>query len=909
MQNAAQVLRAIVALALVWAPTPSSSQTVPRETRQQSILPFTQFTLDNGLTLLVCEDHKLPIASVTVVYNVGSRFDPPGRSGMSHLFEHLLFYGSQHSPHNYLETMKKLGAPNVNGGTGIDSTDLIETAPISQLDAVLWLESDRMGYLILTQKTLAEQVEIIRNEISLDRDQPGGDVRNRIAAGVFPANHPYHKETVGDPKELGSITLDEVRDFDKTYYEPSNAAIVIAGDITPSEAFEKVRHYFGGLPAGPRPTRMTAWVPDLAHDKRERMFDNASPKLFLNWPMPSFSTPDDVYLRLAGSILMDGASSRVRRRLSTAGFNGADLSWSINARVMASIFQISANAASPAEFRTIERLIRDEIAILATKQPTAEELERAKRSRVMELRRLTEPTSGFGGRSDLLGTVWALGDGNAGLLDNQMQRLRAARPEEVSAATQRWLNRAAYILDLEPREEYRTTATDVDRTAMPKPAAFKPAAFPPTHVVTLPNGLEVHHAQWPGGPLAVASLIVRGGAGVDPRDASGLGKLTASLLSAGTGRMTENQLADAFAHLDASVEAKADNDSLTITLVAPKEQLKPALDLVGAMVAEPTFPAAAIEREKKRQLAELEEIVNTPAAIARAKARRLLYGGDSPYASQGNGLGTKTGVGSITRADVSDYHARWFNPANSELIVVGDIGEAETQAALASNLGSWTSSAFQAPLPSVPEQVAAPGVYLIDRPGMQQADLTAATLLDAPASDANGANHVMANILGDRVFADLRDRKHWAYGAAGLIEGGRAGQMLLVRTQVQSQHAVEAIAAIKVQIEGMKGAKAVASDEMQSTKDALTLGLPLKWETAEGVAEAIATSLSRGLPSRAVEKFAADVRSATTEQVQQEAREVLRPGEMVWIVIGDRSKIEPQLKKAGMDFKLLPTDQ
>jgi len=145
MQNAAQVLRAIVALALVWAPTPSSSQTVPRETRQQSILPFTQFTLDNGLTLLVCEDHKLPIASVTVVYNVGSRFDPPGRSGMSHLFEHLLFYGSQHSPHNYLETMKKLGAPNVNGGTGIDSTDLIETAPISQLDAVLWLESDRMG--------------------------------------------------------------------------------------------------------------------------------------------------------------------------------------------------------------------------------------------------------------------------------------------------------------------------------------------------------------------------------------------------------------------------------------------------------------------------------------------------------------------------------------------------------------------------------------------------------------------------------------------------------------------------------------------------------------------------------------------------------------------------------------------
>ena len=324
------------------------AQTATETARPEPILPFTQFTLDNGLTVLVREDHKLPIVSVEVVYQAGSRNDPPGKSGLAHLFEHLLFYGSEHHPHNFLVAMQRLGGTNVNGGTGPDLTTVYETVPISQLDAVLWLESDRMGYLLpaLTQKTLDEQIELIRNEINMGRDEPGGDVRYHISAGVFPPDHPYHKEPVGDPEELGNITLDDARNFFKTYYAPSNAAVVIAGDITPSEAFEKVKLYFGGLPTGPRPGRITTWVPELSQDKRERIFDAAPPKLFLAWPMPSFGTIDDVHLRLAGSILMDGDSSRVRRRLSAAGLDASDLSWFAGANAMAGVFGISIRAAS-----------------------------------------------------------------------------------------------------------------------------------------------------------------------------------------------------------------------------------------------------------------------------------------------------------------------------------------------------------------------------------------------------------------------------------------------------------------------------------------------------------------------------------------------------------------------------------
>lgn len=911
--NIPDALRYLIVLALL----PISAAALPRtpvETaRLEPILPHTQFTLDNGLTVLVREDHKLPIASVTVIYSVGSRDDPPGKAGLAHLFEHLLFYGSQHVQRNFLVTTQSLGITNTNGGTDHDATILIETVPISQLDAVLWLESDRMGYLTLTQKTVTEQIEIVRNEINMNRDEPGGGVRHHISAGVFPPDHPYHKEPTGDPQELGNITLDDVRNFFKTYYAPSNAAVVIAGDISPSEAFEKVKRYFGGLQTSPRPGRKTAWTPELSQDKRERIFDTAAPQVFFAWPMPSFGTIDDVYLRLAGSILMDGASSRVRRRLRAAGLNAADLSWGVNGRAMASLFRVSSKAASPAEFRTIERLIRDEIAALAAKEPTGEELERAKRSRLLELRRLTQRTADFDGQSGLLAGVWALSSGNAGLLDANMQQMRAATPADVSAAARRWLNRAAYILDLEPTVQYRPTSVDVDRSRIPGATAFKPADFPETHATTLPNGLKMHHAQWQGGPLVVASLIVRGGAGVDPQDRQGLARLTASLLTAGAGKMSEEQLTDALARLDATLPATTDVDTVTLTLVAPKENMKEALGLLGTVVAAPTFPDAAVEREKKKQIQELQNVPNTPRLLSRATVRRLLYGAGTPYAAEWSGLGTTSGLSKITRADIAGYHHQWFNPANSEIVFVGDIGQAEAEAALTGTLGRWSSAGSQAPVVSVPAQLAAPGVYLIDRPGMEQSDLTAATLLDAPVSPANATNAVMTNILGDstagRIFVDLRDQKQWAYWAWGIVRGGRAGQMLLIETQVQSQHTVEAIAAIKGHLESVKGSKPISPDELQLAKDMLTLSLPLEWETDEGIANAIATSVRRGLPDGAIERYVTDVRAVTKEQVEQAARRILRPDAMVWLLIGDRSKVEPQLKKAGIAYKMLPAEQ
>ncbi|HKU14904.1 MAG TPA: pitrilysin family protein [Steroidobacteraceae bacterium] len=905
------LIRTTAALLLI-ATTAWARAATPPAQPDQVLGPFSQFTLDNGLTVLVREDHKLPIASVTVIYNAGSRFDPPGRSGMAHLFEHLLFYGSQHDPRNFLLTSQSFGVTNTNGGTGVDTTSLIETAPISQLDAVLWLESDRMGYLTLTQQTVAEQIEIVRNEIDMNRDEPGGEVRHHIAAGIFPAGHPYRKEAVGDPEELGAITLDEVRSFFKRYYAPSNAAVVIAGDITAAEALDKVERYFGGLPTGPRPGRVTAWVPELSHDRRERIFDSASPQLFISWPMPGFGTTEDVQLRLAASILMDGTSSRVRRRLAAAGLNAADLSWGVNARAMASLLQIWTKAASAAEFRTIERIIRDEIAMLAAKEPTREELERAKRSRLRELRRLTQRTADFDGQSELLGSTWALSGGNAGLLDENMQQMRAATAADVSAATGRWLSRPAHILDLEPTVHYQPAAPDVDRSRIPEATAFKPADFPEPHVTTLPNGLKLRHAQWQGGPLVVASLIVRGGAGIDPHDKQGLAHLTASLLTAAAGRLGEDAIADELARLDATLQAATDLDAITVTLVAPQEHMKQALGLLGTVVAAPTFPDAAVEREKKQQLQELQDSANAPDSLSRTVIRRLLYGA-TPYAAEQNGLGTPSGVRRITRADVVDFHRAGFSPANSEIVIVGDVGEAEVTAALTGTLGRWSTSGSQAPGVSVPAQVAGPGIYLIDRPGMEQADLSVATLLDAPAGPTSASDAVLTNILGGRtsgrIQMDLRDAKQWAYWARGYIEGGRAGQMLLIRTQVQNQRAAAAIAAIKEQLQGVQGSKPISADELQLAKDMLTLGLPLEWETDEGIANAIATSVRRGLPNGAIEKHVSDVRAVTQEQVEQAARRILRPQALVWLIIGDRSKLEAQLGKAGVAHEVLTPQQ
>lgn len=448
---------------------------------------------------------------------------------------------------------------------------------------------------------------------------------------------------------------------------------------------------------------------------------------------------------------------------------------------------------------------------------------------------------------------------------------------------------------------------------MPGPTAFKPANFPETRVTTLPNGLTMRHAQWQGGPLVVASLIVRGGAGVDPQDKQGLARLTASLLTSGAGTMSEEQLADVLARLDATLRATTDVDAVTLTVAAPEEQMEEALELLGTVVATPTFPDAAVEREKKKQLQELQEVPNTPRLLSRATVRRLLYGAGNPHAAQESGLGTTSGVSKITRADIAAHHRRWFNPANSEVVIVGDLGQAEATAVLTGTLGRWSSTGSRAPVMSVPTQVAAPGVYLIDRPGMEQADLTAATLLDAPVSPANPIQAVLTSILGDptagRIYVDLRDLKQWAYWASGFVEGSRAGQTMLIRTQVQSQHAAEAIAAIESHLESVRGSKPVSAEELQLAKDMLTLALPLEWETDQGIANAIATSLRRGLPDGAIEKYVADVRAVTKEQVEQAARQILRPDAMVWLIIGDRSKVEPQLERAGIAYEVLPAEQ
>ncbi|HEU4692669.1 MAG TPA: pitrilysin family protein, partial [Vicinamibacterales bacterium] len=525
------------------------------------------------------------------------------------------------------------------------------------------------------------------------------------------------------------------------------------------------------------------------------------------------------------------------------------------------------------------------------------------------LRRLAQRTADSNGQADLLANTWGLGNRDAALLDANLRHMLAVTPADVSAATRRWLDRSAHILDLEPMTEYRTTSTDVDRTRMPEATAFKPANFPRTQAATLPNGLAMRHAQWQGGPVVVATLIVRGGAGVDPEDKAGLGRLTASLLTAGAGKMSENSLADELAKLDATIESTTDLDAVALTLVAPKERMKEALDLFGTVVVSPTFPTAAVEREKKKQLLELQDVSNSPRLLSRATVRKLLYAADSSYAAEWSGLGTTSGVGQISRADIADYHGRWFNPANSEVVIVGDISLAEAESLLTGSLGRWHDAGSEAPTATAPTEVAAPGIYLLHLPGMEQADLSVATLLTAPASPATPTNAVMTNVLGDtttgRINQDLREQKHWAYWVSGTVEGGRAGQVLLIRTQVQPHLTAEAVAAIKDHLEGVKGNSPISADELQLAKDMLTLSLPLQWETDEGIANAVATSVRRGLRDGSIEKYVSDVRAVTKEQVEQAARQNLHPDAMVWLIIGDQSKVEPQLKRAGIAYKVL----
>jgi zinc protease len=401
----ARFIAALSGLVALAAPAAWLTAQAPAATTDRIEIPYQKFTLPNGLTLIVHEDHKAPIVAVNVWYHVGSKNEKPGRTGFAHLFEHLMFNGSENYDKDFFGPLERAGATDMNGTTNEDRTNYFQNVPTNAVDLALWMESDRMGHLLgaISQAKLDEQRGVVQNEKRQGENQPYGTVWDFLTPKLYPANHPYSWTVIGSMADLDAAALDDVKDWFRTYYGAANAVIVVAGDIDAKTAKQKVEKYFGDIPAGPPVARQESWIAKRSGSQRGVLQDRVpQARIYKVWNIPGWGTPEADYLNLVSELLSSGKSSRLYKRLVYEEQIATDVSAYLDLREIGSLFVIEATARPGVDLAKVERAADEELRRFLAGGPTPAELRRVKTQFRAGFIRGVERIGGFGGKSDVL---------------------------------------------------------------------------------------------------------------------------------------------------------------------------------------------------------------------------------------------------------------------------------------------------------------------------------------------------------------------------------------------------------------------------------------------------------------------------------------------------------------------------
>ncbi len=869
-------------------------------------IPYQRFALPNGLTVLVHEDHKAPIVAVNVWYHVGSKNERPGRTGFAHLFEHLMFNGSEHYDKEFQGPLERAGATDLNGTTNSDRTNYFENVPTSALDLALWLESDRMGHLVgaITQAKLDEQRGVVQNEKREDENGPYGKVWDFLTPKLYPANHPYSWTTIGSMDDLDAAKLDDVKDWFRTYYGPANAVLVLAGDIDARTAREKATRYFGDIPPGPPVARQGEWIARRTGHQRGLMQDRVpQARIYMVWNVPAWGTADADRLTLAASVLSTGKSSRLYRRLVFDEQIATDVNASGEFREIGGLFTIEAGVRAGVDPARVERALDQELARFLASGPTAVELARAKTLARAGFIRGVERIGGFGGKSDVLarGEVFA---GRPDAYKVQLARTAAATAAAVRAAAARWLADGDYTLEVVPFPEYAAQPGQVDRSRPPEPGAPPEARFPALERDTLSNGLKVVLARRTSIPLVRFDLLLDAGSASDQFAVPGTASLAMAMLDEGTTSRTALQISDRLADLGATLGTGSRLDVSSVSLETLAAKLDPALDVYADVILHPAFRRSDVERLRKQRLAQIQREKADPVGMALRVFPRLVYGQGHAYANPWTGSGTEASTEKITRADLVRFHDTWFKPDHATLVVVGATTMAELRPRLERLFAGWRPGDIPQKNIAAVAPRAAPEVYLLDRPGALQTVLIAGDVAPPKANPDEPAIETMSAVLGSdfgsRLTMNLREDKHWSYGAFSFIRDARGPRPFIAYAPVQTDKTKEAIVELQRELRGMVGARPVEPDELSRAQASLTLTLPGSWETMGAVAGSIGEIVAFGLDDRYFDTYAERVRAQTAATVTAAARLAIQPDHLIWVVVGDRAKIEPGLRELNL---------
>ncbi len=880
-----------------------SAQTTAKFDRSRYAVNFKKFVLDNGLTLLVHEDHSVPIVGVNMWYHVGSRNEKRGRTGFAHLFEHFFFNGSENYPFGFREAMDDLGANNRNGTTNVDRTNFFEDVPVSALERTLYLEADRMGFLAgnISKEMLERERGVVQNEKRQGENAPYGRVFGEIVGKLYPYEHPYSWSTIGSMEDLNAASLDDIKEWYRTYYGPNNAVISLAGDITPERALELVKKYFNGIPPGPPLPRTEKWIPTLDRNVRDEMQDRVpQTRIYRAYHAPVWKEKELQHLALFADVLSGSKSARLDRRLVYEKELATDVSATTLDRELASLFLVNVTVKPGVDPAAVEREMDAVINEMLEKGFTDEELKRAQNRNLASFLRGAERLGGFGGRSDILAESETYG-GSPDFYLQQLEWMATATPAEVRTTANKWLKANHYTMLVKPFDKLSAGKTDVNRKILPSLGNPPEIKFPEIQRAKLKNGLNVILLERHSAPIVNVALAVDAGYASDSAAKAGLATLALDLMDEGTKTRNAFQIVDELDLLGARLFTGSSLDMSFVRLQSTAENLQKSLNIMSDVVLNPSFPADQFSIQKQRRIAQIGQEKANPNALAQRILPAIIYGANHAYGTPASG--TEKTVESITREDLMRWHSDWFKPGSATVIVTGDTTLAKVLPMLETAFSNWQTGT--APKKNLATVAKTPGrkIYLIDKPGAPQSTIVAAHLSEPSGQPEDlAAEPLFQNFGGmatSRLNRNLRLDKHWSYGTAGQLRDSRGQRTFLVVAPVQTDKTKESMMEVIKEIRDVAGARPVSGEEFESIMRNMTSRLPGRFETLSSLEGAAIDLVNFNLPDDYWAKYGASIRNLTEAQLADAGKKFVRPDEIVWLVVGDLSKIESGIGELG----------
>ena len=891
-------------------------------------LKYEKYTLPNGLTVILREDHRLPLVAVDLWYHVGAVNEVSGRTGFAHLFEHMMFEGSEHVGEKaHFKYLEGAGATGINGTTSYDRTNYFETVPSNQLDLALWLESDRMGFLLetLDRAKLTNQRDVVRNELRQDEGQPYDVADEAVGHLLFPKTHPYYGNVIGSHADVEAARLNDVRDFFHHYYTPNNASIAIVGDFDAASIKDKVAKFFGPIPAGPAVDKVNVVTPPITTERRVTVTDTVQlPRLTVAWLTPEAFHEGDADADMFMTVLGGGKVSRLYQKLVYQEQKAQSVNCSNQSIMVTSMASCDIVARPGVKLEDLEAEVDKEIEALRTTGPTQAELDRARNQYLSGLIQGLQRLGGFGGVADMMDRYnQYLGD--PGYLPKDVARYEALTPADIQKIGEKVFGKNQMaVVDCVPGKKVtedvpRSPAdTDANVTVVPpyKPEfetaqnwrkdAPKPGPEPTLHLpapktFALANGVKVYVIEEHALPVVSAALVTMAGGEQNPPDEAGLAAFTARMMTEGTATRSSTELANDIAQIGASLASNAGMDNASVSVGALSNNTNAAMDLLSDVALHPAFQDKEVERIRQQRLVAIVQESDQPVASALRVGQKVVYG-DQPYGFRA--VGTTASVKAIRQSDLTAFWAAHYTPKDAALILAGDLSEAEAKKLAEKYFGGWSASSSAAAT-AVPTAPAAPTrrILIVDKPGAPQTTLMAFGL-GAPRNTPQypaltEMNSILGGLFSSRINMNLREKNGFTYGAFSGFFFYRGGGPFFSYAQVRTDVTAPAAREMFAELNRIHTDPATP-EELKLAKDNALRSLPGSFETVGEEVGLMGELFVYDLPNDYFQKLPASFEAVTPEAVAKAAEEFVHPNNLVVVAVGDRAKIEDGLQKLDL---------